>query len=321
VTQQKKRLVLMAETPAVAWVMYMFSLNYGVQTAWLRAGTSQAERDRIITDFNRTNGTIQVLISTHKVGGFGVNLQGGCCHMVIVELPQNLNTLLQSQSRLVRIGQTEEVYIWILFTDHTFQRWWAANLARKAISDLSAQLASKLSDGEQADPVTIDQYAEEALNTIMGWKEGRSQWSNVRELDLAKSLLSLSQQYKYASIGGAPTKADQPSEVQTGKKRKRQEEKSRKSGQLPIHAETDQNVVLGQHSAPSSAHPESDQNVVPGQQPGPSTTRSQTRFPRKAKGNVQGSNMEESDAQKSNSKSNARKSKSTQKSKSAKSST
>ncbi len=88
--------------------------------------------------------------------------------MAILELPLNLNTLLQSISRLVRFGQTSETYVWILFNDHTFQHWWCANLARKAISDLGAQLAGQLQTGEKADIETIDVHAEEALKVIMG---------------------------------------------------------------------------------------------------------------------------------------------------------
>lgn len=39
-------------------------------------------------------------------------------------------------ARLCRVGQIHEVDVWMLMVDHTLQRWWHANLARKAISDI-----------------------------------------------------------------------------------------------------------------------------------------------------------------------------------------
>lgn len=224
VTLEKRHLTLYCETPAVAWSTLMFCLNYGAQTAWLRAGITQAERDRIVTNFTNDSGALQVLISTHQVGGFGINLQANCSRMVIVELPQNLNTLLQTQARLVRIGQNEEVKIWILFTNHSFQQWWAANLARKAISDLSAQLASKLTLGEKADTQTIEHHGEQALNVIMNWHEDRAYWKDERALDLASSLLSKSQQQKYAFIDKTPIKAIEAPPEKPERKRKRESE-------------------------------------------------------------------------------------------------
>ena len=175
VTTGKKRLTFYAQTPNVAWLVYMFCLNWGCQTAWLRSSLTHNERDRIVSDFNNPNGRLTVLVSTHTVGGFGINLQlSGCHHMVVVELPRNLNTLLQTEARLLRIGQKFEVYIWTIFVDHTFQRWWCSNLARKAISDLGAQLGGKLKDDQKADISTIDEHAEKALNVIMGWNKNRS---------------------------------------------------------------------------------------------------------------------------------------------------
>ncbi len=312
VTQQNRRLVLIAET--VGWLTLVFCQNYGEPTEWLRGGSTQAERDRILTDFTNINGSTKVLISTHKVGGFGLNLQSGCCHMVILELSQHLNGLLQTQARLLRIGQEEDVRIWILFTDHTFQRWWASNLAKKAISDLSAQLASKLSADEQADPLTIEKRGEEALNIILGWKECRSHWNNLHELDLEKSCLSSFQQQKYASIGRPPTKPVQSSVVETGKKRKREKDVSEKSKSPFINSEIEQDVVPGQESSLSSPlssyaesgllsnYADSEQNVVLGQQISSSTTHAKTQGLKKAKIPVKNSNSGKSATRKSKSK-------------------
>ena len=83
------------------------------------------------------------------------------------------------------------------------------NLARKAISDLGAQLAGQLPRDQKIDIETINDYAEKALNVIMDWRECCSVWDDVMQLDLAKSVLSKGQQMKFSSISEAP-----PTEVQ-----------------------------------------------------------------------------------------------------------
>jgi hypothetical protein len=255
VVTQKKRLTIFAETPAVAWLLLMFCQNFGVQTAWLRSGMTQGERDYIVSDFNNIDGTLQVLISTHKIAGFGINLQlSGCHHMLIVEIPIHLNGLLQTQARLVRLGQENEVYIWILFTDHTFHRWCSANLAKKAISDLSAQLAGKLTSSEKADTETIDDHAEEALNVIMNWKENRSGWGDLHQLNLGDSLLSKAQQQTFSSIGGVPSDTKAVKE----KAKKPMPKKLSTSAQAASG-----DVVPGQHVEPKVVG----SKVVRGQQP------------------------------------------------------
>lgn len=205
VNTKGERLLIFAQTPSIAWIILMFSMNWGVESAWLRAGLTHADRNKIVHDFNDPRGTLRVLITTHQVGGFGLNLQlGGCHHVLIVELPRNLNTLLQSIARLSRIGQKEKVLVWLLTVDHTFHRYWASNFSRKAVSDLGAQLGGKLGGDLVADEATIDLHAEEALNVILGWNESRSTWSDVRCLNLKESLLSAREKKLFRDIGAGP---------------------------------------------------------------------------------------------------------------------
>ena len=103
-----------------------------------------------------------------------------------------------------RIGQESNVKVWVLTNDHTFHRYWSSNLARKAVSDLGAQLGGKLEKGMRADKISIDQHAEEALNTILGWHESRLAWNDPKQLDLQHSLLSEKEKRRFAEIGGAP---------------------------------------------------------------------------------------------------------------------
>ena len=245
VTVLKKRLTVFATTPDVAWAVTCFCMNWGTPTAWLRAGITQAERDHIISDFNDKNGTLRVLITTHQVGGFGVNLhRSGCHHMVILEFPRNINTVLQSMARLVRFGQDNDVFIWTLFVDHSFQRWWCANLARKAISDLGAQLGGKVQDGFAIDLSEINVHAENALKVILDWEENRSQWNNVEELNLEESNLSAYQLSKFARIAKGPGETEKAEK--RAKKRKRESDQAENRKTVKRDPESGKLVGLGQ---------------------------------------------------------------------------
>ena len=175
VTLKKKCLILYCEISAVIWIILMFCFNYDAQTAWLCARITQAERDRIVTNFINNNKILQMLISTHQVKKFKINLQSNCSCMIIIKLSWNLNILLQIQTHLVRINQNKKVKIWILFTNHNFQCWWIINLAHKTISDLSIQLVSKLIFDKKADIQMIEHHEKQTLNIIMNWYEN---WAN-----------------------------------------------------------------------------------------------------------------------------------------------
>ncbi|KAK2733580.1 hypothetical protein FQN57_002079 [Myotisia sp. PD_48] len=163
---QDERVVIFTQSPAVGWLIYMFILNWGAPVGWLRAGLSQFERDHMLSDFNKKSGVLRVIISTHTVGGFGINLQlSGCHHMVVVELPRNINTpLLQTQARLARLGQKE------------------VNLASPYRPHLSTEAGKR-------QPDNMHDTAEAILNLMMDWRESRLFWDNPNSLDLSKSRL------------------------------------------------------------------------------------------------------------------------------------
>ena len=95
--------------------------------------------------------------------------------MLIIELFKNLNTILQIKIYFIKLKQQYEVYIWILFINHMFQRWCLANLTKKAISNLSTQLVKKLSLKKKMDIEIINHYKEKALNIIMNWRIKQSE--------------------------------------------------------------------------------------------------------------------------------------------------
>lgn len=78
---QNERVVLVGMTSVNCWLTCMFCTTIGWPTAWLKAGATNQKREEIIEDFNKpkTHGKLKILVTTDRVGGFGLNLeQGGC---------------------------------------------------------------------------------------------------------------------------------------------------------------------------------------------------------------------------------------------------
>ncbi|KAK2875148.1 hypothetical protein FQN49_001732 [Arthroderma sp. PD_2] len=66
VDKSKRRVVILAQSPVVCWIIYMFTMNWGLPSVWIRAGTGQAERDTIVNKLNNPKAELKVLITTHE---------------------------------------------------------------------------------------------------------------------------------------------------------------------------------------------------------------------------------------------------------------
>ena len=202
---QKKQLTNFSQTSAIVWLVYMFCLNWESLTAWLCFRLSQSEQDQIITDFNNSNDSLEILLSIHAIENFEINLQINCHNMIVLEHFRNLNTLLQTMTWLQRIDQKSEVYIWIFFVDHTFHCWWCSNLAHKTILNLETQLDEKLRSDQKADVSIINEHAEKTLNMLIRWSQNHSHWNDVTQLNFKMSFLLSMQQKIFANIAFAST--------------------------------------------------------------------------------------------------------------------
>lgn len=57
VEHKGEKLLLYAHCPRVAWLVTMFCLNWGVESAWLRAGMSRSQRNNLTGNFNKPDGS------------------------------------------------------------------------------------------------------------------------------------------------------------------------------------------------------------------------------------------------------------------------
>lgn len=264
VTVEKKHLTIFCNNPDVAWTVICFSMNWSAPTAWLCADITQTEHDHIISDFNNINGTLRVIVTTHLIEEFEINLhQSNCHHMMIIEFPRNINTLLQSCARLTRIDQLNEIFIWTIFVDHSFQRYWCSNLAQKTISDLRAQLRGKVKDEYTTDLSKINEHAEDALKVILNWEENRSRWNNIHELDLESSLLSSSQKKLFAEIKNDLSEIKSPSKPKASKHKREQSTPSKTQKAVKLLAKSGKIIVQEQHTHnPDLNHSTKNNHVV-----------------------------------------------------------
>lgn len=92
----------------------------GLNTLVVRSVHTQQERDRAKARFNKKGSGVDVLITSSQLNPFGVNYQVSCSDGVVLENPNNLNTLFQIVGRIWRLGQQNEVRWEFLQTRGTY---------------------------------------------------------------------------------------------------------------------------------------------------------------------------------------------------------
>ena len=92
----------------------------------------------VVARWNR--GEIRLLAVHPKSAGHGLNLQHGGNKMVFLSLPWSLELYEQTIGRIHRSGQTNDVWVYVLLTNHTIdERIWAALADKRRVSDLALE--------------------------------------------------------------------------------------------------------------------------------------------------------------------------------------
>ncbi len=85
-----------------------FQSVYGSQT--------NSEKEQLLIDFSE--GAYQILSTKPKIAGSGCNLQHYCSNMIFVGIDYKFNDFIQAIHRCYRFGQTNEVNVYVLFTQN-----------------------------------------------------------------------------------------------------------------------------------------------------------------------------------------------------------
>lgn len=81
-----ERVLIYVFWPPTHMLVYGFLRLLGLNVRSLRAGISNEERRDSIARFNDPNSDVQVMVSSYSAGGTSINLQKGCCRLLILEV-------------------------------------------------------------------------------------------------------------------------------------------------------------------------------------------------------------------------------------------
>ena len=79
---------------------------------------TSSERATVINCFNDPGDTCDVLVISARSFDQGVNLQRCCTKLVIIDLADNVNSILQMIGRLHRLEQSKIQAVFIVSLDH-----------------------------------------------------------------------------------------------------------------------------------------------------------------------------------------------------------
>ncbi|CAG8881166.1 unnamed protein product, partial [Penicillium egyptiacum] len=95
-----------------------------------------------------------------------------CSRIIVMESALNHNSLFQTIGRIHRLGQRDEQRAWLLFMDHTIQRYMEFNNTTKILPQIAAQYRPFLE--RQVSPTVddrdqrIERLANQLLSHMLG---------------------------------------------------------------------------------------------------------------------------------------------------------
>jgi hypothetical protein len=157
-------------------------LGYDVLT--IRAEHTHAERRKIVQNFNDAEYRCHALIIGFALGAYGLDFHLDCAKLIIIELPHNVNSLIQAFGRIHRVGQIREQQIRILTVEGTYDEYLEGFMAEKFIPQISAE-------GDLGDLQGKARHdsAAEILRSLLDQEISRAGWtdSSIRKAEKAKA--------------------------------------------------------------------------------------------------------------------------------------
>ncbi|KUJ22445.1 uncharacterized protein LY89DRAFT_607028 [Mollisia scopiformis] len=153
-------------------------------------GNTKVEQRQILTDRFNNDTRILAFILSSRSGGLGINLTGADT-VIFYDLDWNPAMDKQCQDRCHRIGQTRDVHIYRLVSEHTIE----ANILRKAnqkrmLDDVVIQEGEFTTDyfnkvavrdvlAAESDPMDGDAVANAAMDRVLGGPSNDTEMSRV----------------------------------------------------------------------------------------------------------------------------------------------
>ncbi|OJD29630.1 capsular associated protein [Diplodia corticola] len=124
VVVRKEKVLLLCKYPASMVPLCHLCVLSGINVACIKQATPDVERAELIATFNdATDTSIDVMVSTIALVGYGLNLHSGCNTVVVAEPPTGANHVIQAIGRVYRLLQQRFCYVYVLHARNTIDRF------------------------------------------------------------------------------------------------------------------------------------------------------------------------------------------------------
>ncbi len=123
--------------------------NLGYRFLCLKATQTQDERAKVLERFNDPSSDIMILLMTTSLGSVSLNLQGAASRIIVMEIPVSFYVLVQVLGRIYRIGQRQEQFLYLLYTEDTYDQIAIHKMFVKIVPSLAGE-GNKLAEGNTA---------------------------------------------------------------------------------------------------------------------------------------------------------------------------
>ncbi|GLI77524.1 hypothetical protein PoHVEF18_005814 [Penicillium ochrochloron] len=117
------RFLVLCQWPLSVWLVEMFLVAMGIKYRRIHPGLLPQNRVDIVASFKSAESEARVLLTTYRCGSLGLNDHRAFSNLVLMEPDQHINGQFQAIDRIHRIGQQQPQRVWILFMEHTINRY------------------------------------------------------------------------------------------------------------------------------------------------------------------------------------------------------
>lgn len=144
VVRKGEKAVVWTTYPAQQKMVEEILNKVGIKTKALTSNMSTAERESLIDNFNTVQDDIQILVLSYSMSSFGLNLHFLCRHSIHLNMPMSRAIRDQADARFRRIGQTRDVYSWVISTANTFNDRQYTNNISKSVPQIVSELNKRV---------------------------------------------------------------------------------------------------------------------------------------------------------------------------------
>ncbi|KIL95599.1 hypothetical protein FAVG1_00336 [Fusarium avenaceum] len=98
--KRKDRIIIFVNYPLTSMVLTALLKYLSLDTMSIRSSHDENQRAEAVLRFNSPQASVDVLVTSLQLNGFGINFHGACHNGIVLEYPHNIQTLLNAFGRL-----------------------------------------------------------------------------------------------------------------------------------------------------------------------------------------------------------------------------